>query len=537
MIPSNEKDLLRLGAMSFSIDLDDGEEQYIEQIQSLRRQLAQGEYIESVGTLAPQVPTGGTLSFFDVNLSGSIGGSHYRVTLRFRSDNLYLVGWRRPDTNVWYELGHEGGGAAIIRDRGVETQLLTLMENYVDLTRVAGLELDDVPLSVQRIGEALRTLATTEITSRTNLEPVARAVITMAFTIAESSRLRSISDLIHRAWWRESAPGPHYASQVRSWARLSNAVQRTRNEGHTWDFEGDSTNIWSFVDAIRALGIMHLVSTARPHRSVRSVADEDNNSQMATSNTTTWAQGQPLLEIFHVRINNIDSEDPGQLYGTVRVVDSIGTASIWARAQHDYISIKPGDLVLLEGPDRALTAADELSIQLDLWDYDSLSPDDAIAQGTVQFNPFDYYTQYDSTQNRQVNGEYGSVDVSYVAMSDALYAQITVVLINGDDEDPANVYGDIYTNNGYGHSQLFQKGRKEYVNVSPLSRIPLVRGIVAVPTDGSLVITANLWDYDSLSPDDEIAAGEANFDPLYRKSENKQINGAYGKVDVQVTWL
>lgn len=225
------------------------------------------------------------------------------------------------------------------------------------------------------------------------------------------------------------------------------------------------------------------------------------------------------------------------MYGTVNIVDSIGTTSIWARAQNDYIRIGPGGFVRLEGPDRALSAANEFAIEFDLWDYDSSSPDDAIAQGTVQFNPFDYYTLHDSTQIRRVSGEYGSVDVSYVAMSDALYAQIKVVLINGDGENPANVFGDIFTDNGYGRSQLFRKGKKEYVDVLPQHPIPLVRGIVAAPTNGSLVVTANLWDHGSPSPDDEIAKGEASFNPLYKKSETKRIIGVYGEFEVRVTWL
>lgn len=245
--------------MSFClfIDLDAGEEHFIEKIQELRRELAQGEYIENVGTLATQVPPGGALPFFDVNLSRGGYDSPERITLRFRSDNLYLVGWRRPNTNIWYELGHEDGGAAIIQDVGATTQLLRLRENYNDLTRVADWKLANVPLGVQRIGEHLRFLATTPITGNTDLQRVARAVITMAFTISESTRLRSISDFINRTWWNDSAtPGTHLASHVRSWARLSHAVQRRRNEGHRWDFNGKSTNIWSFIEAIGVLGIM-----------------------------------------------------------------------------------------------------------------------------------------------------------------------------------------------------------------------------------------------------------------------------------------
>lgn len=526
--------------MSFSIrfDIDDGADSYIQNIQQLRRELAVGDYIESVGTLAPQVPPGGTLEFFDIVLSYTDDhGTTHTLTVRLRTDNLYLVAWRRPNTTVWYELGHEGGGAATIVDPGATTQLLSLRESYVALTRVAGWRLQDIPLSARRIGEAIRTLATTEVNSSTDLTPIARSVLTLSFTLAEATRLRSISALIETAWWNESSPGEHYTSQVRSWGRLSNAVQRTRNEGHTWDFNGESTDIWSFTAAILALGIMHLIDTNSSPRTARSLADMTNNHMTVALTTTTWAQGQPLLEIFYVRINSIDGEDPGNLYGDIRVIDSVNTASLWSRGQHESVEIKPGEDVLLEGPTRALSAADELGIELDLWDYDSLSPDDPIAQGTIQFVPFDYYTQYDVVNYTQVDGTYGSATVSYMAISDGLYAQIAIVLINGDNEDPANVYGNVTANNGHGQSQLFLRDKNTYIDVAPNNPIPLVRTIVAVSTRDALLVNAKLWDYDSLSPDDEIANGSAEFQPLYKKSESKRITGAYGEVEVQVTWM
>ncbi|KAJ8461879.1 hypothetical protein ONZ45_g18134 [Pleurotus djamor] len=281
---------------------------------------------------------------------------------------------------------------------------------------------------------------------------------------------------------------------------------------------------------------MHMVSTSQLSRVPRS-AEMVTNDQIKASTFTPWAEGQPLLEVFHVRIKNIDGEDPGDLYGDVRVLDSVGSESLWSRAKHDHVDIKPGEDITLEGPRRPLSAADEFIIELDLWDYDKLSPDDAIAQGNIQFAPFDYYTQYDVEKTHQISGKYGSAEVSYMAMSDGLYATIKVILINGDNENPANVYGDITTNNGYGESRLFHKLRDQYIDVSPRHEIPLSRTIVAVPTQASLVVNAKLWDQDSLSPDDEIAAGSAEFYPLYKQSESQRIKGKCGEIEVQVTWM
>ncbi|KLU92136.1 hypothetical protein MAPG_11083 [Magnaporthiopsis poae ATCC 64411] len=491
--------------LDFAVDSDEGSDAYDSLIKTIRERLAVGESIEGVPILAPQVPAGGQLEFFDVNLSYTDRGTTATVQARFRTDNLYLVRYRPANSDVWTELDGR--------------------ENYNNLTTDAGMGLEDIPLSSSRIGAAVTTLAGGE----TDPGRRARAILTLIFAIAEAARFRDISTLISNSWWNESTPGVQFANRVRSWARLSSAVQRTRNEGHTFDFDGESTGIWAFVSAILALGIMHLAPTAsRPKRST---------DDMAGTSHSTFAQGQPLLEIFYVRINSIDGESPGQLYGTITVTDSARTRRIWGREQHDYVEIYPGDNILLEGPDGPLSAADEFYIQLDLWDYDSLSPDDSIAKGTIAFNPRDSFAEYDAVKNHEVTGKDGSAAVGYVAITDGLYAQITVVLIDGDGEDPADVYGEITAKNGHGESELFRKANKQHVDVKPQHEIPLSRTVVAVPTTGTLLVHANLWDYDTISGDDEIAFGSVEFQPLYRKSEKKTITGECGEVEVRVTWM
>ncbi|GAP91062.1 putative ribosome-inactivating protein [Rosellinia necatrix] len=524
--------------VKFTVDFaaDDDSEAYDAFLIDLRNRLGVGERIENVPVLPPQVAAGGQLEFFDLNLSYTDRGSTFTVQVRFRTDNLYLVGYRPQGSNIWYELGHvDGGSRTLINEPGTTTEILRFGENYNGLTSAAGVSLANIPLSSTRIGGAITSLATND----TNLGVRARSILTVTFAVCEAARLRDISTLVSNAWWAESTPGIQFANRVRSWSRLSAAVQRTRNEGYAFDFDGGSTDIWSFVEAIRTLGIMHLkagTSQSLAFRSERSIPDmADNQDTLAPY--ASYIKGQPLLEIFHVRIKSIDGESPGNLYGTIAVTDSAGAVSIWGRAQHDYVNIGPDEDILLEGPSRALSAADEFYIDLDLWDYDSLSPDDSIAKGQIAFNPLDYFTKYDVVEDREVTGDSGSVTVSYMAISDGLYAEITVVLINGDDEDPADVYGDITANNGSGQSQLFLKPSNGYVEVVVGQPIPLLRTVVAVPTKETLLINAHLWDHDPISPDDEIASGSAEFEPLYKKSESKDIAGAYGKIQVRVAWL
>ncbi|KAL6691200.1 ribosome-inactivating protein [Trichoderma pleuroticola] len=473
--------------INFLFDSDDeGIETYNAFIKDIRDRLAVGERIENVPVLAPQVSAGGTLEFFDLNLSYTDRGATFTIQVRFRTDNLYLIGYRAENSGTWYELGREGAGRRpLIDDTGTTTQFLGFGENYNDLTRTADMDLERVRLSYTDIGAAIQTLAGT-VTDRGQR---ARAILTLAISIAEAARFRDVSSLVSRSWWNPAGLGVQFGNRVRSWGRLSAAVQMTRNYGPPFVFDGDSTGIYDFISAIAALGIMHLAHTAsRLERS----ADDMAGAVLAAG---PFAQGRPLLEIYYVRINYINGEDPGDLYGTVTVTDGAGTHSIWERDHHSSVEISPGEDIRLEGPRGPLSAADEFYIHLDLWDYDSVSADDPIAQGTIAFNPLDYFTEYDVFQNILVSGTSGSVMLAYEAITDGLCAKIAVILIRGDDEDPADVYGNITANNSPRKSELFRKSSSEYVEVRPQHEIPLSRAIVAVPTTGTLRVDAHLWDW------------------------------------------
>ncbi|KAF5383953.1 hypothetical protein D9757_007352 [Collybiopsis confluens] len=336
---------------TLDFDVDDAEEAYNSLIADLRNRLGVGDRIEGRPILAPQAPEGGVLHFFDLKLTG--GG--YTVQVRFRTDNLYLVGYRSEESDIWYELGHgEAGADPLIDDPPRTTTFLPFGANYNNLTQAAETRLEDVPLSASTIGGANDPGSNR-----------ARAIIILAFAIAEATRLRTISDLVVRSWWNESSPGD-LTAHVLNWARMSSAVQRTRNDGHDFDFECPGIN--SFGAAILALGVMHLANPgSRP---------EHSRHKRSVTPNTVYVQGQPLLEIFIVHVNNIDNKDPGELYGTVTVTDSAGTENIWLRAQHDYVKVRLEEDILLEGLSRPLYAADQFYINFDLWDYDIVSYDE-----------------------------------------------------------------------------------------------------------------------------------------------------------------
>lgn len=60
---------------------------------------------------------------------------------------------------------------------------------------------------------------------------------------------------------------------------------------------------------------------------------------------------------------------------------------------------------------------------------------------------------------------------------------------------------------------------------------------MAVPVNQEFVIKATLYDYDSLSHDDEIANGSAPFSVDILKSAQSPISGTYGQINVRVSWF
>ena len=250
--------------------------------------------------------------------------------------------------------------------------------------------------------------------------------------------------------------------------------------------------------------------------------------------------GRPLVEIFSVRILNIDNENPGDLYGKIKATDGLWSSYIFKRDRSHYQSIRPGHDITLTGPSRAISAAGEFVIEFDLTDYDGdPSPDDEISRGKIVWNPYDFTNVFDAIKTEIIAGKHGSAALNYVVMKNAAEAEVTVILINGDNEDPADVCGTVeaYNTSYENEIKLFDLPSPSYEQVHRDRPIPLLRHAVAVPMDATLKIRAHLWDYDSLSSNDEIANGTAEFRPEILRSAYQRIKGRYGEVEVRVSWL
>ncbi|KAF5387275.1 hypothetical protein D9757_006823 [Collybiopsis confluens] len=505
----------------FAVDDRKGVLAYDSFIKDLRRRLAVGDTVEGIPTLAPQVAPGGILEFFDVDLSY---GTTSRVYFKFRTDNLYLVGYRPHSSTIWYELGPKDLETPLINEPGTTTELLGFSSSWSDFILAGQTYVRDIKPSSLTIGQAI-----TELMSNRHVQDTVPALVTLTLAISEAIKFRDISSLICKSWSAGSdgvGPDGMQVARMYSWARLSSAVQRVQNEGLQFEFGVGRTDIWNFEEAILVLGIMHLTNAASSCRLKNSITN------MAL--TTPFSQGQPLIEIFYVRVNSYTDNKPQDLYGFISVFDNVQLPfTIWKCNETQPISAKPGEDLVLNDLSRPLSAADAFSIEMRLW---NTATNGRSSEGVVRCNPFDYHTRikYDVPTTRRVSLAWCSMNVSCMAITNGLYATISIILIRGDKEMNANVYGDITASNGFGQTLLFRKVSDKSVLVKRQYPIPLSKALVAVPTDKTLRVNADL--YDSLGSDDrvQIAWGSVEFQPLYMRSESKRIVGASGVIEGKV---
>ncbi|KAK2590680.1 hypothetical protein QQS21_011640 [Conoideocrella luteorostrata] len=253
---------------------------------------------------------------------------------------------------------------------------------------------------------------------------------------------------------------------------------------------------------------------------------------------TIQRQGlHPMLEILQVHIDDIDGEDPGELYGTIKVTDTKGSRLIYNQDRGSAEDVSPNQNIFLMDPFPALVPDKSIFIDFDLKDKDTfpLNPDDEVSKGRIVANVSTPATVFDTIQSQPIKGQYGSATVKYVVLSDAAHASIEVVLIDGDGESTADVYGWITAKNKFRQYTLFETLMLQVAFLKPKDVILRRNGIVT-SMDDTLVIEAHLMDYDRFSRDDEIANGSAEFRPQHQGSSTKSIKGKWGEIQITVTW-
>ncbi|KAI1084836.1 ribosome-inactivating protein [Whalleya microplaca] len=457
--------------------------------------------------------------FFDVVLRTE----RLSARLRIRRDNLYLEGFRDEVGEQWFEFDNRGSQRLI-----AGSIFLGFTGSYTSLQNVAGQRREEITLGQDQLNTAVNNLV-----GSTDRKVRARALIVIIQMICESMRFTVISNAIFNNY-SEFLPTPLILALENGWGALCFAILHHDNDPTTFRLtRPNAMGIDTLAQAVVAVAILVRVNAIGGFGLQLGVDME------APVGRALILNGRPLVEIFSVRILHIDGEDPGQLYGTIRATDGLQSYLIYDRDRENAESISTGEHATLTGPSRAISAAGDFTIDFDLKDRDFISQDDEISRGQFAWNVYDHTNILDTLRAETITGDNGSVAMNYAVMSNAAEALIEIILVEGDGEDTANVYGRIHARNFSfaGEIDLFRRSDSDHVNVKPNQRIPLLRSALAIPMDGTLSISASLFDHDVFSPDDEIAQGFAEFEPQISTSVFKVIEGKHGKIDVRVSWL
>ncbi|KAJ1693250.1 hypothetical protein LUZ63_009948 [Rhynchospora breviuscula] len=352
-------------------------------------------------------------------------------------------------------------------------------------------------------------------------------LIRLILMFPEAFRFRAVADLVygpmHDSITQQATIGPYIAELIHDWGALSMALRRSDLFASFTEFRGLGISNVAQLASLLGLVLWSSKTPTRPSFSTEAI------STHAASDVTS--KGRQLVEIFWVQILNIDNENPGDLYGKIQIVDDLESPQyIFTRSNTNYISIRPNEFAPLTGPTRAISAYDTFYIDVSLMDHDTASSDDEVSKGQIVWN---YFADniYDQPVSQVVKGMFGSIAVSY-----AVTATVQVKLINGDNENPANVYGTLKATNivSNGLIILFNKKSNEYVDIKPQQLIPLLRSVVVVPLTSSIQVIADLWDQDTSSADDPIAQGNVTFAAAASGSNIGKISGKFGVVEVNV---
>jgi hypothetical protein len=412
------------------------------------------------------------------------------ITLRIRRGNLYLDGYRMGTTSGdWW--GFDSSTNPLIPD----STFLGFTGDYFSMEKAAGVAenpntRNSIELGQQPLIGAVNGLAN----STTDRKSKAQKLIILIRMICESIRYTRISNNITTNFKAGFLPELWVITLETNWGHLS------------YDL---------------------LAIDANPLYKFRPVKISDTEIQTVEQAVTIlgivlWqplTQGQSLVEVFSVRINDI----AGSLYGTITVTDGLGSQYIYYRENEDSEAIHQGDNVFLTSPARSISAYDSFTINLALMDKNT---GHEVSKGQISWNVYNTTNEYDKLLSEDVHGEYGSVTVNYAVLSNAVKATVEVT---HENEAADNIYGRLTASNGVSEFEnvLFRKTKVEKdIDVRAGESTRLSRFVVAVPLNSALTVTS----------DDEIAKTTAHFPTQLAGTSEKIISGKHGEIKVKVTW-
>lgn len=482
-------------------------------------------------------PTMQQAQYMDIELRAKDDKQVERVlTVKIRRHDLYIIGYRMDGANNWLEFKWEDAQLKLIPN----SESLGFGENYDNLGKLENLE----KVGYSTLKKTIADLAVTR-DGKTRKS----ALRALAVMISETARFQKLSDTFAPEMQQSKDmkfDETWMAPLIKNWGNLSDMLLREDQFAIYFRLPRDKeTNQPNILTRIKELGIVTSTDAAKCIALLKGNYPTPKLQPMklpATSNAgpTIRGKGLSLLQVFSVKVNIA-----GEIYGKVLVDDGLGTFHVYNRERTNFEPIQMSDTLTLTGPYRGSTASQYFEVSLDLKKRgNSPTLDSEISKGSFSWDlcQLSNNVYYDKCLSFVVSGKSGNATVYYTPFRDAVQANVEVVLINGDSNDPAEVFGLLsayYSGYDYSSEQkkyyqstLFNKPSKESLKVKPGNPIPLSRSVIAVPTMGSLITEVNL----SVSPGKEIAKGTAEFPPQLDGKTVKDIKGKYGLVRVTVAW-
>ncbi|KAK6352995.1 hypothetical protein TWF696_004984 [Orbilia brochopaga] len=557
--------------MVFDIDRDNGQVatgvQFRNFMVDLRHRAAEPDCLVGQLPILPRQQDD-NIRFFDIVLRVTEGA----VRLRFRRDNFYLIGHRIEGGNnaQWFECKpdpkKDKKGKPVIRAPWITgAQWLDFGENYQSLQHYAGHGRKDTVLGLHPMKKSVRDLA-----QSTKGQPQARAYLVLIQMLSEAARFTDLLAHIVDHWESEAAPEAGMIDRQNAWGPASELILQDPNVARnrlSAPLEQGGIRITGVTTLASLIQFMALLlQVDRGLNGGNGKLGRRSKAGQCKAPEAGWVpNGRPLLDILSVKTwYNLPRKY--ELYGKIWVGDSPDMMTkIYSLpvSESHAIAAGPGYEIPLNfnGVSRALSASNHISIGLELQTYD-IPFGDKISTGTIEWDAFGNagVNAYDSIQTERVDGDTtGYAEVEYIVMSNAAQAHIQLVMINGDDEDPAQVFGtvkaeypmprgaprpskaqggDAHENDGKTITVTLLPG----VEISPQQDVPkggkivLRKPFVVLPWDQELTLDLDLWDHNNLLSNKSIGKGKVIFAPEFEKSSKQIVKGEKGQIEVRVTW-
>ncbi|XP_027350280.1 uncharacterized protein LOC113861566 [Abrus precatorius] len=527
-------------------------------------------YTHGLPALLPEQTNRSEIRLFDLVLGANDqDGNHHTVRLRFRRDNLYLIGYQM-ENGQWLELDNENhehlitdaewlpfdgsygglGAAAVEKKKAADEKKKAADEKKkaADENTQEHMGVEDIAVGSESLRNAVTQLATSEADHIR-----ARSLMAIIVMTSEALRLNHVQQFAEENYERgrtirqgmngRDSRFTQLEDEIKDWSHLSktlffldacpskpnsNNVYQSGGKESTYQSALQIINQWRGIQIIIALlGIVKYFcfkpppSEPRPRKPRAAVEDGGDDGQCIVI-------GSELLEVFSIRIDN-NYTYAREIYGIITATDALRTQIIYnsSKDNPEYINPGPND-VLLSGPsEEAISALGEVTIQFLLKEKGRNDGKEVILQQGLYWSSFKFGNVYDKPTSKAFNIDGGRLIIKYGVSRHAAAAKVNISKFQGG-ENTSEVYGKVSCLAGWNGADatsiLFQREKGDRVTVNRGELIPLSRSIVVVPLSSStLKVTVQVNHHNMIFPDVELANDTIQLETKESGSDQRAI--------------